>query len=177
MFKKKLSDEDKIINDIADKQMQIKSTFYDARTQKEWEETYFKLNETLINISIKESEKLDKGLLTLSSIFLGFTLTFVDKIVPLKYAWYKWLLYIDWFSFFLSIVAVLLGLLLNIKGQGQVDKNAKKYLIDHNPSFVRYTENKLINAASTLTLYSFILFVLGSGSFLFFVFLNVIRIN
>jgi hypothetical protein len=142
----------------------------------EWKETYNKFSESLVITGRLEAEKFDKGILTLSSIFLGFTLTFVDKIVPLHTAWYKWLLFISWASFFFSIVSILVGLIISQKRIGQIIANAGKYLIGLNLNYQNFLHNKLTKWVVCSNYLSFILFVVGAGSFILFVIINVIKL-
>ncbi len=140
--------------------------------KKELKEEFKKLNESLIITARLEAEKFDKGILSLSSIFLGFTLTFVDKIVSLNTAWYKWLLYMSWLSFFFSIVTILGGLLINQKSISQMSYESGKFLIEGNLNYSSFAENTLNKAANILNYFSLLLFVSGAGAFLLFVILN-----
>lgn len=145
-------------------------------TKEKWENKFKELVDSSVVTSRSESEKFDKGVLTLSSIFLGFTLTFVDKIVPLHAAWYKWMLFMSWISFFASIISILVGLLVNQKSMLQIINNARKYLIERNANYSNFAHNKLNRVADRLNFVSLILFVLGAGAFILFVILNVTRI-
>lgn len=144
--------------------------------KKELKEEFKKLSESLVTTSRSEAEKFDKGILSLSSIFLGFTLTFVDKIVSLNTAWYKWLLYVSWLSFFFSIVSILVGLLINQKSIRQMMNDSKKFFIDGNLNYSNFAENTLNKVANILNYISLLLFVSGAGAFVLFVILNVTRL-
>lgn len=145
--------------------------------RKELKEEFKKLSESLVITARSEAEKFDKGILSLSSIFLGFTLTFVDKIVSLNTAWYKWLLYVSWLSSFFSIVSILVGLLINQKSIRQIMNDSKKFFIDGNLNYSNFAENRLNKIANILNYTSLILFVSGAGTFVLFVILNVVKLK
>lgn len=142
----------------------------------EWKEAFKELEESLEITTRSEAEKFDKGILTLSSIFLGFTLTFVDKIIPLNKAWYRWLLFISWVSFFFSIVFILIGLIVNQRAIKQIISDASKYLLERNLNYSNFADNKLNRWADRLNYISLILFVGGAGTFILFVIINVTRL-
>jgi hypothetical protein len=168
-FNKKQNNEKGIVQKILNEHpLQL-----DTKAKEEWRKEYIRISESLVEINLNEAEKFDKGLLTLSSIFLGFTLTFVDKIVPFNQAWYKWLLYSSWILFFLSIVAVFASLLFSMRANIQMDEGARKLFIEQNINYSNFHENTLNKIANGVNYFSFFFFVLGAGVFLLFVLLNV----
>ena len=171
IFKRKVDPTSQVIKNIIDENPIPLS----EETKEKWEEAYKKMTESLEATARSEAEKFDKGLLSLSSIFLGFTLTFVDKIVPLNTSWYMWILITSWISFFISILSILTGLLLNQESIKQTIYNSKKYLIDHNANYSNFSTNKLNRIASVLNYVSLIFFVLGVVSFMGFVYMNISR--
>jgi hypothetical protein len=144
--------------------------------KEKWKEAYNKLKESLEITARSEAEKFDRGILTLSSIFLGLTLTFVDKIVPFHSAWYRWLLYICWPSFFVSIISILIGLLVNQEAIRQMSDNASNFFLKHNLNYRNFANHKLNRFADKLNWISFSFFVLGIGTLILFAILNVDRI-
>jgi hypothetical protein len=142
----------------------------------EWKEIYQRLSVSFEATARSEAEKYDKGILSLSSIFLGLTLTFVDRIVPFHAAWYRWLLYISWPSFFVSIISILTGLLINQKAIEQMSDDASKFLLKHNLNYRNFANNSLKKLANKLNWISFGFFVLGIGVLIIFAILNVDRI-
>lgn len=144
--------------------------------EEEWKNEFKRIITSLNDIGRMEAEKFDKGILTLSSVFLGFTMTFVDRIIPLNKAWYKLLLYLSWGSFFISIFSILLGLLLSLKSLGITAQGAKKYLIERNANYIDYTNNNFGKWASKSNIISLLLFFVGTTIFIIFVILNISRL-
>jgi hypothetical protein len=172
MFKRKESLITQLIKGIIDKN----PAPWSDEIKKELKKEFKKLTESLVITSRSEAEKFDKGILSLSSIFLGFTLTFVDKIVSLNTAWYKWLLCLSWVAFLFSIVTILFGLLMSQKSIRQMIEEARKYLIEGNLNYSNFAENTLNKVANISNYISLFLFVSGAATFVLFVILNVTRL-
>jgi hypothetical protein len=67
---------------------------------------YEALREHILKSQLSNSENFDKAILSLSSAFLGASLTFTNSIIPLKGAWYLWQLYLSWASFILGVCKI-----------------------------------------------------------------------
>lgn len=95
---------------------------------------YWKYLDDLNTRQIANSETYDNALLTLSSAFLGLSLTFIKDVVPFESAQCLGLLYLSWTCFCLCIVTVIGSF---IYGQSVIDElrnNAKKYFINGDKS-------------------------------------------
>lgn len=118
------------------------------------------------------AEAYDKALLTLSSVLLGFTLTFTQNVVTLQAASQLWMLLTSWFLFALTIVFVISSFLYVQLSYDRLREGARLYFLDdileaNNISLKIHKTVKYINLTSG------ILFILAVISFTLFVAINV----
>lgn len=121
---------------------------------------------------MSNSETYDKSLLTLSSAFLGLSLTFIQNVVPLKTAEYLFLLYLSWGLFALTVILTIASF---IYGQAVIDKlkdGAKRHFIEGKKdedtrSLVLSKRLALLNTADG------VVFIVGVVSLVVFVAWNV----
>lgn len=179
LFKRKenISQKEKTTKELIKDMIDNYQTPLTDEEKEERKEVYLRLTNSLEITGRLEAEKFDKGILTLASIFLGFTLTFVDKIVPLRTAWFTWLLFISWLSFFISIVSVLTGLLTNQKSISQIITEASNILHVRQFDYSKLGSNKLNKLAGMLNYISLFLFVFGAAIFILFVIINVLKLK
>ncbi|MBC7819979.1 MAG: hypothetical protein IAG10_24110 [Planctomycetaceae bacterium] len=72
-------------------------------------DAYQRYRDDLLKRQISNSESYDKAILTLSSAALGLTLTFIDRVVPLRQAECLSLMIAVWVLFATSIVVTLIS--------------------------------------------------------------------
>ena len=111
------------------------------------------------------SEQFDKMILFIASGGLGISVTFIDKIICLKCASYKWLLYTSWSVFSITILIFLLAQYLSIKA-------ARKAILD----FYDDEKNKT-NIANTLVksfnIIMMVLVAIALACFFIFIIINL----
>ncbi len=83
------------------------------------ESLYDKTREELLTQQRSNAETYDRSLLTLSSGLLGISLAFIKDVVPLAHAEYKWLLFLSWSGFALTIILTISSI---IYGQYKIRK-------------------------------------------------------
>lgn len=83
---------------------------------------------------ISNAESFDKALLTLSSAFLGLSITFIKNIVALESASSIWVLYLSWALFAVTIVLTVLSFMYGQYVIRQLKLGAKKYFIERDTS-------------------------------------------
>lgn len=79
---------------------------------------------------MSNSETYDKSLLTLSSAFLGLSLTFIQQVVPLASAKCLGLLYASWGLFTLSIVLTIASFIYGQSVLAELVDGAKNYFLE-----------------------------------------------
>lgn len=79
---------------------------------------------------ISNSETYDKSLLTLSSAFLGLSLTFTKDVVPLSNANYMALLLVSWGLFALTIILTISSFIFGQHIIERLKDGAKEYFIE-----------------------------------------------
>lgn len=75
------------------------------------------------------SELYDRALLTLSSAFLGGSLAFIGQVVDLPTANAKWLLYLAWLLFAVTIVSTLVSFIYGLHTLQPLRDAAERYYI------------------------------------------------
>jgi hypothetical protein len=90
---------------------------------------------------VANADNYDKSLLTLSSALLGISLTFIDNVVPLGNALWKWALVASWACFALTILTVLASIMYGQHCLNQLAKSAKVYFLEHDKSSNGISEN------------------------------------
>jgi len=78
-------------------------------------EHYLDTRKIYYNIESSQQESLDKQLLTLSGLSLGFSITFVEKVFPLKNAVWPYLSIGSWVAFFITVLFTIISFRCSIK--------------------------------------------------------------
>lgn len=81
---------------------------------------------------MSNSETYDKSLLTLSSAFLGLSLTFIQNVVPLNSGKCFFLLYLSWGLFALTVILTIASFIYGQYVLEELRVGAKKYFIEGN---------------------------------------------
>ena len=98
----------------------------DAR---ERQRLYERTRDELAATARSTSESYDRALLTLSSAFLGGSLAFVGQIVDLSTASAKWLLYLAWLLFALTMILTLASFIYGLHTLQPLRDAAERYYI------------------------------------------------
>jgi len=89
-------------------------------------EHYLDTRKIYYDIESSQQESLDKQLLTLSGLSLGFSITFVEKVFPLKNAVWPYLSIGSWVAFFITVLFTVISFRCSIKTcreyREQIDK-------------------------------------------------------
>ncbi len=113
----------------------------------------------LLRRNLSNSENYDKAILSLSTVFLGFSFAFLKDFVPFDQAQSLWLLYCSWISLTVSVVTTIVSFCVSqIAIDKQIEKAENYYLSDIEEALTRSwaaKANDWINYASGL------FFVLG----------------
>lgn len=86
--------------------------------------------EDLNKREMSNSETYDKSLLTLSSAFLGLSLTFTKDVIPFENANYIILLFVSWGLFALTIILTISSFIYSQRVTRQLKKSAREYFIE-----------------------------------------------
>jgi hypothetical protein len=133
---------------------------------------YKKIQETLYERELSNSESLDKAILAYSAGGLGLSLAFLKDVVPLEAAHYLSMLYTSWAGFVLAMVSVIASLQCSQRGIRRQLKIARiYYLEDRDDAFE--LKNHWAWCTQVLNCLSGVLFILAVISTLAFTFLNV----
>jgi hypothetical protein len=152
------------------------NTEYDnssATRQRLYEQTRLEL----ITKQNANSTIYDTSILTLSSAFLGLSVTFIKDVVsPLSTASYLPVLYCSWISFCIAIIVTVCSFMLGQRGYKKLLDGAERYYLkqDEDAFKISDTISKQIENANYLYGASFIL---GAILMLFFVITNFMRIS
>ncbi len=130
------------------------------------------LRDHILKAQLSNSENYDKHLLSLSTAFLGASLTFTDKIVPLKGAWYIWQLYSSWFCFIFAVLSTLISFLVSQKAYDVLLDYSEKYYLEFKEEF-RTKKNKWSQWTSRLNKSSALFFITGIILIALFILLNI----
>lgn len=101
-----------------------------SEDQAERKRLYEKTRDEISASTRTQSESLDRSLLTLSSAFLGGSLAFINPIVGIDAASYKWMLYVSWAFFVLTIVVTIASLIFSILQLRPLHDAAHNYYIE-----------------------------------------------
>ena len=114
----------------------------------ERKQLYKNYRDHLLTAQLSNSESLDKAILTLSTAFLGLSLSFIKDIVNISVATHVGLLQTSWVCFVVAIISTILSL---ISSQIAIDTQleyARKYYLD---KIDEYLEK--LNVSAKITLY------------------------
>ncbi len=114
---------------------------------------------------IRERDKLDKTLLTISAGTIVFSATFVADLIKSQVLIYLNLLFLSWLSLAVALICILLGYIT-------VDwhfENLERTLFNYNNIYKKITDK--------LNIASFLLTILGIVLLVIFVFININHIN
>lgn len=96
---------------------------------KERQRLYEHARDELSALTRSASENYDRSLLTLSSAFLGGSLALTSQVIDLAQATTKWLLYLSWLSFAVTIVLTLGSLIYGMFTYDKVRRAAERYYL------------------------------------------------
>jgi len=140
------------------------------------------------DLSIKQSEnasQYDKALLTLSSAFLGLSITFINHVVPLKESKHLGLIFVAWTLFALTIILTIASFIYGQRVIRVLWGDAKQYFVncrEQNDTELEifYCQKPLDEKSARLTKYldrlntsSGIFFIIGVVLIVLFVSLNL----
>lgn len=123
---------------------------------------------------MSNSETYDKSLLTLSSAFLGLSLTFIQNVVPLADGKCLLLLYVSWGLFALTIILTIASFIYGQSVLEELKVGAKKYFIEGKREEDERSK-VLSRRLTTLNTVDGIVFIVAVVSLTVFVGLNVGR--
>jgi hypothetical protein len=119
--------------------------------------TYQRVLVETTELEKKNIEAYDKALLTLSSAFLGGSITFIDNLVALERAVLLPMLYVGWGLFVTTIAVAIGGYIYALQSLSSYKKLAKKFLIDGDEEAGRKMEHKWgVRVVNTLSGASFL---------------------
>lgn len=133
---------------------------------------YESLREHILKSQLSNSENFDKEILTLSSVFLGATLTFIKDIVPIKTAWYLWQLNLSYLFFIIVIISTIISFLVSQRALAIQLDYAEKYYLELQEEFLK-KENKWGNWIKYLSYISAFFFIFGIFCVALFIILNL----
>ncbi len=91
---------------------------------------YKETRDDLLKRQLSNSENYDKAVLSLSTIFLGLSLSFLKNIIPLQYVIQLWVLYSSWASLALAVLCTLGSFLVSQIAINEQLKKAEDYYIN-----------------------------------------------
>lgn len=121
---------------------------------------------------ISNSETYDKSLLTLSSAFLGLSLTFINNVVSLSEAGQLFLLYFSWALFALTIVITISSFIYSQWVIRELKERARKYFLEGKTDENERSET-LSKRQEIWNLFSGVCFILAVLAITTFISLNV----
>ena len=136
-------------------------------------ELYEKTKNELLEKQMSNSETYDKALLSLSSAFLGLSITFTKDIVPINEAICTSLIYYSWVLFAFTIIITISSFIYGQKAIPKLIVAARQFYIDENDGAYKVSEThskriELFNTTSGITFICAILltitFVLTNSS-------------
>jgi len=123
-------------------------------------------------IQMSNAETYDKALLTLSSAFLGISLTFISNVVSLSEAYYLFFLYFSWSLFALTIILTIFSLIFSQWVNRELQAGAKKYFLEGIKEENKYSET-LSRQLDKLNTSGGVCFILAVLSITLFVSINI----
>jgi len=120
------------------------------------------------------SETYDRALLTLSSAFLGGSLAFVGEVVELQSASWKWVLYLSWLLFALTIVLTVASFIYGLQTLQPLRDAAERFYI-HKVLEAWKVSLSVQRGVLRFALASGVSFILGVALLIAFVFINLVR--
>lgn len=135
-------------------------------------ELYQKTRDELLKQQLSNAETYDKSLLTLSSAFLGLSLTFIKDIVPLGQVQYLSVLFLSWFGFALVIVGTIWSFIYGQRVIKRLIEGARRYYLEGDRKAREESDeySKKLDRANEFSGVVFIVSVILSVAF---VFLNI----
>jgi hypothetical protein len=127
----------------------------------------------LQEIETKNAETFDKIIISLSTASLGFSIAFLDKIVPYDKADYLWLLVLSWGTLSTTITLNIISIFVACGECKKLKKYAKQFYFNFDDIYL----DNLINFKSKtmrLNVASAILYVLSICIIVVFVSINIL---
>ena len=143
----------------------------DSDNMEELEKLYNKTRDELLAKQMSNSETYDRSLLSLSSVFLALSVTFIKDIVPVKESLCTWLLYLSWGLFALTIIVIFLSFVYGQKGIKQLLAGAEEYYLKGNKDAYKVSE-EVSKYIDWFNLASGIIFIIAIISTISFVSIN-----
>ena len=143
----------------------------DKKERKRLYETYREHN---LKSQLSNSENFDKEILTLSSAFLGASLTFIKNVVPLTTAWYLWQLVASYIFFLLAIIITISSFLISQKALKLQLEHAEKYYLEFRNAYLK-RKNCWASCTEYLSYYAALFFILGIIFIALFIILNLTK--
>lgn len=113
----------------------------------------------LLKRQLSNSENYDKAILSLSTVFLGLSLTFLKNFVPHPLACTVWLLYCSWGALATAVVATVLSFLVSQRAIDVQLKKAEAYYLNADETALR--KSVIARVTDWINLGSGIAFVSG----------------
>lgn len=145
------------------------------QTEKEIEERkriYESLRDHISKSQLSNSENFDKEILTLASAFLGASLSFINKIVPLNKSWYFWQLSMGYTFLLLAIISTIISFLVSQCGLKLQLNYAENYYLKFREEYLT-KKNKWAAFTVYLSYASASFFILGIIFLALFIILNL----
>lgn len=135
---------------------------------------YSEYRKELLKRQLSNSENFDKAILSLSTAGLGFSLAFIENIIPLSEARFVYFLPISWYLFASAIVLTLISFFTSQSGITRQLVHAERYYLDGETKFLS-KKNVLATMTIVLNSLSGISFVAAVLCTVIFVSLNINR--
>ena len=134
---------------------------------------YSETRQDLLTRQLSNSQNYDRAILSLSTAGLGFSLAFIQNLIPLTLSKHIWLLYYSWVFFIIAIVLTLLSFLFSQKA---IDKQlffAEKYYLEEEDEYAE-KRNWLSDINNWIFYSSWLIFVLAISLTVIYVKINLL---
>ena len=130
-------------------------------------ELYDRTRNELLEKQLSNSETYDKSLLTLSSAFLGLSLTFLKDIVPLAQARHFWVLSLSWLGFTVVIVGTIWSFIYGQRVIKRLLEAARRYYKEQDQTAFEVSQkySERLDYINELSGFAFIASVIFSVAF------------
>lgn len=136
------------------------------------QDLFAKLKEEIERRQLSNTENYDKAVLSLATVFLGASLTFLKDFVPFRDAHWKVLLPFSWALFGLAVIATIASFFVSLEElRAQLERGEDYYLRDDETALVR--KSGFDNWTNRLNLGSAVAFVLGIAFTIAFITINL----
>ena len=142
------------------------------REEEERQRKYKETRDDLLVRQLSNSEKFDGAILTLSTAALGFSLSFLSKVVRANRVQCSALLTLSWCFFALAIISTISSFLASQLGIKRQLEYAENYYLEKRDEYL-YKKNRPAEVTEWLNYASAFLFIFGILSTVVFVSYNI----